>query len=207
MSDSAPQLLRHHRPFLAFWLARVFTASGFQMLTVAIGWHLYQLTGNVLDLGLVGLVEFAPRVLFMLHTGHVADRYDRRKVAALCQSLQGLIALALAVGSATDNVTRELIFALAFLLGASRSFEMPATQALLPNVVPAGLFPRAVAASASATQSATIVAPAVGGFLYAFGSMWVYGPTVALYAIACVLTLSLQARGQVAQREIGRAHV
>ncbi|MCE7763963.1 MFS transporter [Pseudomonas putida] len=205
MSDSAPQLLRHHRPFLAFWLARVFTASGFQMLTVAIGWHLYQLTGNVLDLGLVGLVEFAPRVLFMLHTGHVADRYDRRKVAALCQSLQGLIALALAVGSATDNVTRELIFALAFLLGATRSFEMPATQALLPNVVPPGLFPRAVAASASATQSATIVAPAVGGFLYAFGSIWVYGPTVALYAIACVLTLSLQARGQVVQR--GRASI
>ncbi|NOP35805.1 MFS transporter, partial [Klebsiella pneumoniae] len=98
-----------------------------------------------------------------------------------------------------------LIFALAFLLGATRSFEMPATQALLPNVVPAGLFPRAVAASASATQSATIVAPAVGGFLYAFGSMWVYGPTVALYAIACVLTLSLQARGQVAQR--GRASI
>ena len=205
MSDSAPQLLRQHRPFLAFWLARVFTASGFQMLTVAIGWHLYQLTGNVLDLGLVGLVEFAPRVLFMLHTGHVADRYDRRKVAALCQSLQGLIALALAVGSATDNVTRELIFALAFLLGATRSFEMPATQALLPNVVPPGLFPRAVAASASATQSATIVAPAVGGFLYAFGSLWVYGPTVALYAIACVLTLSLQARGQVVQR--GRASI
>lgn len=205
MSDSAPQLLRQHRPFLAFWLARVFTASGFQMLTVAIGWHLYQLTGNVLDLGLVGLVEFAPRVLFMLHTGHVADRYDRRKVAALCQSLQGLIALALAVGSATDNVTRELIFALAFLLGATRSFEMPATQALLPNVVPPGLFPRAVAASASATQSATILAPAVGGFLYAFGSIWVYGPTVALYAIACILTLSLQARGQVTQR--GRASI
>ncbi|EKT4521846.1 MFS transporter [Pseudomonas putida] len=203
MSDPAVQLLRHHRPFLAFWLARVFTASGFQMLTVAIGWHLYQLTGNVLDLGLVGLVEFAPRVLFMLHTGHVADRYDRRRVAAFCQSLQALIALALAVGSATDNVSRELIFALAFLLGATRSFEMPATQALLPNVVPTGLFPRAVAASASATQAATIVAPAVGGLLYAFGSIWVYGPTVALYVIACLLTLSLDVRQQVAQR--GRA--
>lgn len=203
MSDSTPQLLRQHRPFMAFWLARVFTASGFQMLTVAIGWHLYQLTGNVLDLGLVGLVEFAPRVLFMLHTGHVADRYDRRKVAALCQTLQGLIALALALGSATDNVSRELIFALAFLLGAARSFEMPATQALLPNVVPPGLFPRAVAASASATQAATIVAPAVGGFLYAFGSIWVYGPTVALYAIACALMLGLDSRQQVPQR--GRA--
>ncbi len=203
MSDAAPLLLRQHRPFLAFWLARVFTASGFQMLTVAIGWHLYQLTGNVLDLGLVGLVEFAPRVLFMLHTGHVADRYDRRRVAALCQSLQAVIALALALGSATDNVSREMIFILAFLLGATRSFEMPATQALLPNVVPPGLFPRAVAASASATQAATIVAPAVGGFLYAFGSLWVYGPTVVLYAIACLLTLSLEVRPQVAQR--GRA--
>ncbi|CAG8868124.1 Na(+), Li(+), K(+)/H(+) antiporter [Pseudomonas fluorescens] len=203
MSDAAPLLLRHHRPFLAFWLARVFTASGFQMLTVAIGWHLYQLTGNVLDLGLVGLVEFAPRVLFMLHTGHVADRHDRRRVAALCQSLQGLIALSLAVASASDSVSREMIFILAFMLGATRSFEMPATQALLPNVVPPGLFPRAVAASASATQAATIVAPAVGGFLYAFGSLWVYGPTVVLYAIACTLTLSLDARQQVAQR--GRA--
>ncbi|CAK17436.1 MFS transporter [Pseudomonas entomophila] len=203
MSDSTPQLLRHHRPFIAFWLARVFTASGFQMLTVAIGWHLYQLTGNVLDLGLVGLVEFAPRVLFMLHTGHVADRYDRRKVAALCQTLQALIALALALGSFTDNVSRELIFVLAFLLGAARSFEMPATQALLPNVVPPGLFPRAVAASASASQAATIVAPAVGGLLYAFGSTWVYGPTVALYVIACLLTLNLDARQQLPQR--GRA--
>ncbi|QXI37862.1 MFS transporter [Pseudomonas xantholysinigenes] len=203
MSDPAPQLLRHHRPFVAFWMARVFTASGFQMLTVAIGWHLYQLTGNVLDLGLVGLVEFAPRVLFMLHTGHVADRYDRRKVAALCQTLQALIALALALGSASGHVTRELIFVLAFLLGSARSFEMPATQALLPNVVPPGLFPRAVAASASASQAATIVAPAIGGFLYAFGSTWVYGPTVVLYVIACVLTLGLDARQQLPQR--GRA--
>ncbi|MFK0086969.1 MFS transporter [Pseudomonas sp. NPDC090755] len=196
-------LLRHHRPFLAFWLARVCTASGFQMLTVAIGWHLYQLTGNVLDLGLVGLVEFAPRVLFMLHTGHVADRFDRRRVAALCQSAQALIAVALVVGSSTDNVSRELIFVLAFLLGSARSFEMPATQALLPNVVPSGLFPRAVAASASAMQAATIVAPAVGGFLYAFGSVWVYGPTVLLYVCACLLTLSLSVRAQQPQQ--GRA--
>ncbi len=105
MPTQTPALLRHHRPFVAFWLARVFTASGFQMLTVAIGWNLYQLTGNVLDLGLVGLVEFAPRVLFMLHTGHVADRYDRRKVAAICQTLQACIALALTIGGLTDSVT------------------------------------------------------------------------------------------------------
>ena len=191
---SQPLLLRHHRPFVAFWFARIFTASAFQMLTVAIGWNLYQLTGSVMDLGWVGLIEFAPRLLFMLHTGHVADRYDRRKVAALCQSLQAMIALTLAISSATDHITREMIFALAFALGAARSFEMPATQALLPSIVPAELFPRAVAAAQAAQQSATIVAPAVGGLLYAFGSVWVYGPSVALYLIAALLMSTLPAR-------------
>lgn len=71
---------------------------------------------------------------------------------------------------------------------------MPTTQALLPSIVPAALFPRAVAAAQSAQQSATIVAPALGGLLYAFGSVWVYGPTVVLYLIACVLMLNLPAR-------------
>ncbi|MBD1554982.1 MFS transporter [Pseudomonas typographi] len=194
MVSSTPTLLRHHRPFLAFWLARVCTASAFQMLTVAIGWHLYQLTSSVLDLGLAGLVEFTPRVLFMLHTGHVADRYDRRRIAALCQALQGLVALTLVVCSLSDSVSRNLIFLMAFCLGAARAFEMPTTQALLPNIVPAGLFPRAVAASASAMQMATIVAPAAGGFLYAFGSTWVYGPSVVLYVLAMGLVSTLPAR-------------
>ncbi|VXB25112.1 Predicted arabinose efflux permease, MFS family [Pseudomonas sp. 8AS] len=193
--------LRQHKPFMAFWLARVFTASGFQMLTVAIGWHLYQLTGSVLDLGLVGLAEFLPRLLFMLHAGHVADRFERRKIAAACQGLQALVALALLLGSSTDSVSRELIFVLAFLLGLARTFEMPATQALLPNVVPAELFPRAVAASASAMQAATIVAPALGGLLYAFGANWVYGPGVLLYVMACALMLGLSASGQVLRKE------
>ncbi|MCO6059552.1 MFS transporter [Pseudomonas sp. MOB-449] len=197
---SQPLLLRHHRPFLAFWFARVCTASGFQMITVAIGWHIYQLTGNVLDLGLVGLVEFLPRVLFMLHTGHVADRFDRRRVAALCQVLQALVAGVLVFASATDNASRELIFLMAFVLGAARAFEMPATQALLPNVVPKELFPRAVAASASAMQAATIVAPALGGLLYAFGSLWVYGPTAVLYIAACFLMLGLSSSQQQANK-------
>ena len=193
--------LRHHRSFLAFWLARVCTASGYQMLNVAIGWHLYALTGSVLDLGLAGLFGFLPRLLFMLHTGHVADRYERRRVAALCQAGQALVALILVLGSASDNVSRELIFALAFVLGAARAFEMPATQALLPNVVPPALFPRAVAASASAMQTATIVAPALGGLLYAFGALWVYGPALLLYLLACALSLGLRPRPQAPHRE------
>lgn len=194
MPNHGKLLLRQQKPFIAFWLARVCTASGFQMLTVAIGWHMYQLTGNVLDLGLVGLVEFLPRVLFMLHTGHIADRFDRRMVAALCQAGQALIALSLALGSSSGDISREMIFVLAFCLGTARAFEMPATQALLPSLVPAALFPAAVAASASAMQTATIAAPALGGFLYALGSIWVYAPTTLIYAVACALMLSLPAR-------------
>lgn len=206
MSTHAKLLLRHQRPFLAFWFARVFTSSAFQMITVAIGWHIYQLTGNVLDLGLVGLFEFLPRVLFTLHTGHVADRYDRRKVAALCQTLQGLTALALVIGSATDSVTREMIFAIAFVFGTARAFEMPTTQALLPNIVPPALFPAAVAASSSAMQAATIISPAVGGLLYAFGSVWVYGPTVLMYGVAVTLMLNLPARQQPMKQEKATLH-
>ena len=187
-------LLRHQRPFLAFWFARVFTASGFQMITVAIGWQMYALTGNVLDLGLVGLIEFLPKILFILLTGHVADRFDRRKVAALCQGAQGLIALGLLLSSGAGGISREMIFVIAFLLGTARAFEMPTTQALLPNIVPPGLFPAAVAASASAMQAATIIAPALGGLLYAAGADWVYGPAVLLYGCALSLILSLPAR-------------
>ncbi len=206
MSIESRLQLRRHRPFLRFWFARVFTASAFQMITVAIGWHLYTLTGSVLDLGLVGLVEFLPRILFMLHTGHVADRFDRRKVAALCQTVQGLTALALVIGSLTDSVSREMIFVIAFVFGTARAFEMPTTQALLPNIVPAGLFPAAVAASASATQTATIVAPALGGFLFAFGEVWAYGPSVALYALAVCLVLGLPARQQPLKQEKASLH-
>src|SRR3990167_2966209 len=194
MSVHGKLLLRHQRTFIAFWCARVLTASGFQMLAVAIGWQMEALTGNVLDLGLVGLVEFLPRVLFILLTGHVADRFDRRKVAALCQAAQGLVALSLLLASSQGSLTREMIFLIAFALGTARAFEMPTTQALLPNIVPPGLFPAAVAASASAMQTATIVAPALGGLLYAIDTGWVYGPALVLYLVALTLMLSLPGR-------------
>ncbi|CAD5106946.1 MFS transporter [Zestomonas carbonaria] len=202
MSTHQKLLLRHHRPFLAFWFARVFTASGFQMLTVAIGWQMYSLTGNVLDLGLVGLIEFLPKILFILLTGHVADRFDRRKVAAICQTGQGLIALALLILAGAGGLSRELIFLIAFLLGSARAFEMPTTQALLPNIVPAGLFPAAVGASASAMQMATIVAPALGGLLYAVDAAWVYGPSAALYLIALNLMLRLPKHQQPSKQKV-----
>ncbi|AOX99977.1 MFS transporter [Jeongeupia sp. USM3] len=183
--------LRHHRPFLAFWSAQVMTAGGFQVLTVAIGWQMYTLTGSALDLGLTGLFEFLPRVLFMLQIGHVADKYERRLICALTKALQVAGALLLFAGSIGGWLNRETIFAVAFLLGTARAFEMPAMQALLPGIVPAPLLPTAVAAAASARQAAIIIAPAIGGFLYAVGPDLTYGLSALAYAIATGLMFAL----------------
>jgi MFS family permease len=180
MNDAVPESLLRHRPFVLYWYARIFSAIAFQMIGVAVGWQMYALTGSAFDLGLVGLVQFLPAALLMLVAGQLADRYDRRTIVQLCQTVEGLSAAALAVGSYAGWVNKEFILAALFLLGAGRAFEAPTMQTLLPAVVPTALFPRAVAASSSAQQAATITGPAIGGFLY------VVSPTV-VYAICFVL--------------------
>lgn len=185
-TEPAPVALFHHRPFVYFWLARVFTASGFQMQGVVLGWQVYRLTGSALDLGLVGLFQFLPRIVLTPWAGHVADRFDRRRIALCAQVLQCVVLVALCLASAGGVVSRGLVFALVAVSGAARTFEMPATQALLSAVVPTSLLARAVAIGASAVQAATLVAPAVGGLLYLLGATVAYGFTGLLYAAAAV---------------------
>jgi MFS family permease len=155
---------------MLFWSARVSSSLAYQMLAVAVGWQIYALTGSPLYLGLVGLAQFLPLFLLTLVVGHVADRYDRRLIVRVCQAVQGLGAFMLAAGTVTGWLNKELILVLVFVMGGSRAFEMPAGQALLPNLVSARLFSRAVALNASSSQTAMIMGPALGGFLYALGS-------------------------------------
>jgi MFS family permease len=172
-ADAPPSILRH-RPFLLYWNARIFGAVAFQMLGVAVGWQMYQLTGSAFDLGLVGLFQFLPAAVLMLVAGEIADRYDRRRILQICLVGEGVAAAALAFGSITGWIGKEYMLAAVFLLGAGRAFEATTMQTLLPAVVPPALFPRAVAGASSATQAATITGPAIGGFLYAFGPTVVY---------------------------------
>lgn len=183
--------LSGNRNFILFWWSRVFTASAFQMLTVAIGWKMYDLTGSVLDLGLVGLVEFLPRMLLMLHAGVVADRVHRARLLTATRLVQALSVTLLALGAWQGWLDRTWIFTLAFVLGAVRTFEMPATQALLPQLVRPSQLPRALATAASSLQAATIAAPALAGFLYALGSGWVFALAAFLYLLAAGLTAGL----------------
>ncbi|MFZ4409529.1 MAG: MFS transporter [Paracraurococcus sp.] len=195
MSDASgevPSILRH-RPFLLFWTSRVLSTLCFQMLAVAVGWQLYALTGRAMDLGLVGLVQFIPVLVLTLPAGYLADRGDRRLIVACCQGSVAVLAALLAVGTVQGWLGREAMFALIGLIGCARAVEAPNMASLLPGLVPRALFPRAAAWSASATQTAQILGPALGGLLYALGPQAAYGTAAALLLVGCAAAVAIRA--------------
>jgi MFS family permease len=187
MPESATSLT-HHRSFVLFWCARTFTNGAYMMQGVAVGWQIYELTNDPLDLGLVGLVQFVPLLAFSLVIGQVADLFDRRLVVATCQIGKALAALVLALGTVRGFLTRDAMLAVLFLSGTARAFEMPTIHALLPGVVPPMLLPRAIAASASAQQTAVICGPSLGGLIYTtLGAAAVYAICAAVFVAASVV--------------------
>src|SRR3982750_2955585 len=116
-ADTPRASLRPHRPFALYWGARGSSMIALQMQAVAVAWQMYDLTHNPLDLGLVGLTQFIPAALFVLVAGHVADRYDRRTIVRICQTVSGLASLTLALGTAGGWMTREALFVIVFVTG------------------------------------------------------------------------------------------
>ncbi len=171
------------------------------MLGVAVAWELYALTGSALDLGLVGLVQFAPMVLLTLVVGHVADRHDRRFIVIACEVVKAAVAVALAAGAIGDWQTRGMIFGLIALLAAAQAFENPAMSALVPEVVDRALIAPAMAWVVSAGQTAQIVGPALGGALYVFGPGAAYLTAGALFALAGALAVAVRVARTVCVRE------
>ena len=165
---------------------------GFQMLGVAVGWQLYELTGSALDLGLVGLAQFLPMVLLTLVVGQVADRCDRRLIVVVCEVVKAAAAAALALGALGGWQSRGSVFALVALLGAAQAFENPAMSALVPQVVARSLIAPAMAWVISAGQTAQIVGPALGGLLYAFGPGAAYFTAGGLFILAGALSAAIR---------------
>jgi len=168
-SVSSPRItsLTAHRPFLYFMSARGFSEFSYQIGTVAVGWQVYALTHSAFDLGMVGLVQFIPSALLMFAAGHVADRYDRRRVVQICQFVEALTAAFLAWGTLAAWLSLPQIFAAMAVMGIATAFEDPAAAALLPSVAPQGMMQKATAVSTAAWQVATICGPALGGLAYA----------------------------------------
>lgn len=193
--------LRSHPAFVQFWFARICSSFGFQMLSVAVGWQIYAITGRAFDLGLIGLVQFFPSVVLALPAGHVADQFERRRIVFLGMLIELLAIVALAAISLAHLAHESGILALVFMLGVAKAFEFPALQSMLPALVPSAILPRAMAASSSAGQAAMIMGPALGGFLYVAGPGTVYVTCALLYMAAALLMNRLRYEQAPPRRE------
>ena len=172
---------------MRFWFSRLASTSANQMLMVAVGWQMYDLTGSAWDLGLVGLLQFLPALLLVLVAGHVVDQFHRARIAALCMLAQAAIAVTLAASAYQHWASRELLLFVSIGLGTVKAFQMPAQQALAPALVPAEVLPRALAFSSMGSQAAIVAGPALGGFIYVAGAQAVYAFCAVLFAIAGAL--------------------
>jgi MFS family permease len=177
------------RAFMRFLLARLGGTTANQMLMVALAWHMYDITSSAWDLGLVGLFQFVPALVFTLPAGHVADRLHRGRIFAICMLTQALSAAVLLAAIYGHFSTRELLLGISVLLGMARAFQMPAQQALTPQLVPIVLLQRAITLSTGAMQAAIICGPALGGVLYTFGPATVYACSLILFLLAGGLAL------------------
>ncbi|MFI5046185.1 MAG: MFS transporter [Acidimicrobiia bacterium] len=147
--------------------SHVCSAAAIAALTVALGKQVFDLTSSELDLGLLGLAEFAPALLLVFVTGPVADRFDRRRVGSLAVGLAAVCAVGLAVYAHQGADSVMPIFALVIAYGVARAFAMPATRSLPADTVPAERLPWLVARQSVSFQAGMIAGPVAAGFLYA----------------------------------------
>jgi MFS family permease len=202
---SAPSVpssrLSEHPQFVRLWFVRLCSTLGYHMMVVAIGWKIYAITGDAFDLGLVGLIQFIPAVVFTLLIGHLTDRYDRRTILRGAQATMGAAAALLIVVFLDPTPNVSLLFAAVFLIGTARAFESPASQSLVPAVVPTALLPRATAAWATSNQTGIICGPAAGGLIYAFKPVLVPALAFILFGAAITLVTLIHIERRTPRRE------
>lgn len=179
--------------FVLYQFARFISVLVLEMVSVAVGWQVYEITHRALDLGLVGLAQFLPGLLFFLPAGHAVDRLDRRKLLGFCYLGFAICSASLLGITLRADHSVHLIYAALVFLGVVRSFNFPVGRAILPQLVSVEHFSNAVAWNASILQTATILGPALGGIVYAIrrGPSAVYGLSLVASLVAMLSTLGL----------------
>jgi MFS family permease len=204
MSVATRRALLRNPDYTRYIASRFLGSLAVQMQTVAVGWQVYDVTHRPLDLGLIGLSQFLPFILLILPAGHFADRRDRRRILAGCYALMLACALLLLVFSWRGLTSAWPVFGAMTLFGVARAFAMPASQALLPNLVEREHFGSAVALNTSIWQVTTIAGPALGGVLYLAGATVVYGTVAVMLAITVYAMATLRRGGQSADAASAR---
>ena len=177
----------HHRPFVTYWLAIWAASFAVQVMSVSVGWQVYDITRNPLYLGFVGLVQFAPPLLLVLVTGLVADKFNRRLIMGVCLGLEAVCALGLMAFTLSKPTGVWPVFGILVLLGVARAFMNPATGALAPNLLPKEAIAHGISLNSMSWQIANIVGPVTGGLLYGISGAAAYGMALLLIAIAALL--------------------
>ncbi|MDG1850557.1 MAG: MFS transporter [Gammaproteobacteria bacterium] len=178
------------RTFIAYLTARVLIAVCSSMLSVAIGYHLYLLTGNPFDLALVGLMQILPMMFLFIFSGWAVDNFPRKNILISCAFVEAIVYVGLAISMNSDALNRSVIFSLIFLHGCARAFYSPASQAILPNIVSSDYLSRAVAITSSVWTTAQTIGPFAAGLLIALIDFKTYWALVALSTSgACMFIL------------------
>ena len=181
-----------HKNLTLFVIARFLATIAVQMQSVAVGWQIYQKTGSTLDLGLIGLAQFLPFAMLILIAGHFADQWNRRWIVLGCFTVELICGILLLIFTQQGLTSALPVFGVMALYGVARAFMMPASQAILVDLVPRESLASAVALNSSLFHIAVIAAPPLGGALYLFGEERVYSVISALLFIAVLLMLPIR---------------
>jgi len=191
-SLNAAAVLRN-RNFRLYVLATTLFALGLEIVTVALGWHVYATTKSALNLGLIGLVQFLPSAVLALIAGNAADRFARHRIMAACVAVDLVIMLALFTVLETVEAGFPVLLALVAMLAATRAFYWPAAAALAPTLVPREQLAAASACSSATWQLTVIVGPVLGGLLYGLSLYAAQAVAMVMAVIALILALAIEA--------------
>ncbi len=191
----------HHRPFVAYWLALWAAGFAVQIMSVSVGWQVYDITRDPLDLGFVGLAQFLPPLLLVLVTGLAADRFSRRMIMAACLMLEAVCALCFLAFTMWGGKDIWPVFAILMVLGTARAFLNPASDALAPNLLPPEAIAHGISLNSMSWQIANIVGPVAGGLLYGVSGNAAYGAALGLIGLAVVLVGLIGPVGQANHAE------
>jgi MFS family permease len=178
--------------FLRLLGIRILSGIAQNMLVVVLAWQMYNLTGSAWDLGLVGLLQFAPVLALTLPAGHLADRYSRTRILSICTAVLAITVAALLVATVTGAMGRTSILLASVVLGSVRAFQMPAQQSLLGALLPTALLPRGAALAGMTMQAAVIGGPALAGFLFLETGLAAYAVCLVMLVVAFVLGIAMQ---------------
>jgi MFS family permease len=186
--------------FSLYQLARFIIVAGLEAQSVAVGWQIYEITKRPLDLGLVGLAQFAPGILLFLVSGHAADSFDRRKLLIVCYSAFGVCSGLLLLSALRGLHSVYPIYIVVVLLGVVRSLNNPVSRAMLAQLVPEEHLANAIAWNSSFWQGATILGPSLGGLIYAIskgpGPVYAMSMLAAVIAVFALLRIKLRVKAR-----------